>query len=118
MVKPVKFKVGRGKQEDLPSKIIDGFVWFTTDTKKVYIDATINGALTRTCINPIDNIGDIYKHYESKYSFPNIGEQNYIYVDDSNGDLYLFGIVGATYTSIGLANNDTIYGGNATGGTE
>ena len=39
MIKPVKFKVGRGKQEDLPTKYIDGFIWFTTDTGKLYIDA-------------------------------------------------------------------------------
>ena len=52
MIKPVKFKVGRGKQEDLPTKYIDGFIWFTTDTGKLYIDAPVNGTLERTLINP------------------------------------------------------------------
>ena len=51
-VKPVKFKVGRGKAEDIPSRYIDGFIWFTTDTGKLYIDAAINGTLERTLINP------------------------------------------------------------------
>ncbi len=52
MIKPVKFKVGRGKQENLPTKYIDGFIWFTTDTGKLYIDAPINGTLERTLVNP------------------------------------------------------------------
>lgn len=52
MVKPVKFKVGRGKQEDLPIRYVNGFVWFTTDTGKLYIDAPVNGTLERTLINP------------------------------------------------------------------
>lgn len=52
MIKPVKFKVGRGNQEDLPTKYIDGFIWFATDTGKLYIDAPINGTLERTLVNP------------------------------------------------------------------
>lgn len=52
MIKPVKFRVGRGKEEDLPNRYIDGFIWFSTDTGKLYIDATINGTLERTLINP------------------------------------------------------------------
>lgn len=52
MVKPIKFKIGRGKQEDLPPKYIDGFIWFATDTGKLFIDAPVNGTLQRTLINP------------------------------------------------------------------
>lgn len=52
MIKPIKFKVGRGKQEDLPIKYIDGFIWFATDTGKLYIDAPVDGTLERTLINP------------------------------------------------------------------
>ena len=52
MIKPIKFKVGRGNQEDLPPKYIDGFIWFAVDTGKLYIDAPIHGTLERTLINP------------------------------------------------------------------
>ena len=116
--KPVRFKVGRGLEADLPSKYIDGFIWFSVDTGKLYIDSSVQGTLQRTCINPITKTNeiDLYKHYDSKYDFPNIGEPGYFYIDDSNGDVFLFGIVGATYTSVGIANDDTIYGGNASGG--
>lgn len=51
-IKPVRFKIGRGKEENLPSKYIDGFVWFTTDTGRLYIDAQIGGTLQRILVNP------------------------------------------------------------------
>ena len=115
MTSTVKFRVARGLTQDLPAKYVDGLVWFATDTGKLYIDSLLNGQLQRTCINPTVT-EEIYKHYETKYDFPNIGEPGYFYIDDSNGDVFLFGITGAVYTSVGIANDDTIYGGNASGG--
>lgn len=100
MVKPIKFKVGRGKQEDLPPRYIDGFIWFTTDTGKLYIDAPINGTLQRTLINPEvdwsqitnkpENIAKIF--YNTKEGWGNqaglIGEKDalYIYTNASEED--------------------------------
>ena len=51
VIKPVKFKIGRGQEHNLPAKYVDGFVWFTTDTGKLYIDAEVSGTLQRTLIN-------------------------------------------------------------------
>ena len=42
------FKVSRGVAAQLPSKITDGYAYFTTDDGKFYIDAGV----TRTAINP------------------------------------------------------------------
>lgn len=92
MIKPIKFKVGRGKQEDLPPKYIDGFIWFATDTGKLYIDAPINGTLERTLINPEtdwsqitnkpENLTKIF--YNTKEGWNNqqglIAEKNVLYV--------------------------------------
>lgn len=92
MIKPIKLKVGRGKQEDLPPKYIDGFIWFATDTGKLYIDAPVNGTLERTLINPEvdwsqitnkpENIAKIF--YNTKEGWGNqaglIGEKNALYV--------------------------------------
>lgn len=102
-VKPVRFKVGRGTYANLPTKYIDGFVWFTTDTRKLYIDATINGTLERTLINPdldwsqIDNkpenIASIYYNtVEGWDAQPElVSEKNamYVYTDayEENGTL-------------------------------
>ena len=47
-----KFRVGRGLSEELPSRYIDGFIWFATDTGKLYIDSSRDGIITRTLINP------------------------------------------------------------------
>ena len=51
-VRTVKFRAGRGLEANLPTQCIDGFIWFTTDTKKLYVDSPINGTLQRTLINP------------------------------------------------------------------
>ena len=92
MIQSVKFKVGRGKQEDLPIQYIDGFIWFTTDTGKLYIDAPINGTLQRTLINPevdwsqIDNkpenITSIFYNTVEGWNAQNtlIGRRNALYV--------------------------------------
>ena len=109
------FKVHYGTKahfENTPLHIV--YAYFTPEDGHFYIDGKVNGVLQRICLNPIMNVENIYKHYNSRYEFPNIGEKSFIYVDDSNGDLFLFGVIGAVYTSIGLANDDTIYGGSAT----
>jgi hypothetical protein len=37
-----------------------------------------------------------------------------IFVDSSTGDMYVFGLGGtAAYTSIGVSDQDTIYGGSS-----
>ena len=59
------------------------------------------------------NFADLFKTYNSHYEFPNVGEKNYFYVDSSNGDIYLWGVDGLYYTSVGIRNNDVIYGGNS-----
>ena len=100
MIKPIKFKVGRGKQEDLPPKYIDGFIWFATDTGKLYIDAPVNGTLERILINPEadwsqiinkpENLAKIfYNTKEGWNSQPElIAERNalYIYTNASEED--------------------------------
>ena len=58
----------------------------------------------------------LFKSYPSKYEFPNIGESGYFYIDKSNGDVFLWGTDGSYYTSIGVANKDTIYGGDSLNG--
>lgn len=92
MMKPVKFKVGRGNQEDLPPKYIDGFIWFATDTGKLYIDAPINGTLERTLVNPDvdwsqiknrpENLVSIYYNTKEGWNAQRnlIGEKNALYV--------------------------------------
>ena len=92
MIKPIKFKVGRGKQEDLPTKYIDGFIWFAVDTGKLYIDAPINGTLERTLINPDVDWSQLPNHpedlaqiyYNTKEGWNNqanlIGQKNALYV--------------------------------------
>ena len=49
------FKIFRGTSNRLPQTITDGYAYFTTDDGNFYIDAEVNGELTRTCINPNSN---------------------------------------------------------------
>lgn len=55
--------------------------------------------------------------YPSKYEFPNIPsdqQKDMIFLDASTGDMYVFGLNNTSaYTSIGLASQDTIYGGDS-----
>ena len=51
--------------------------------------------------------------FATHFDFPNVGEKDKLYLDQSTGDLFLFGIVGQTYTSVGVANDDVVYGGGA-----
>lgn len=108
------FKVHYGTKEHFDQTPLHiGYAYFTPEDGHFYIDGKINGSLQRICLNPVRTVDDIYKHYNTRFEFPNVGESGYIYVDDSNGDVFLFGIVPGVYTSIGLANDDTIYGGDA-----
>lgn len=67
--------------------------------------------------NFIKNFKQMLVPYNSRFEFPNIppeDKRDMIFWDRSTDDLYLFGLGGTlTYTSIGLANQDTIYGGSA-----
>ena len=68
-------------------------------------------------VNYILNFKDLIKKYPSYYNFPNIppdDEKDMIFLDESTGDMFVFGLNNTlTYTSIGLSNQDSIYGGNS-----
>lgn len=65
----------------------------------------------------INNFKDLLVYYDSAYEFPNIPsdeQKDMIFVDSSTGDIFVFGLNDTlVYTPIGLANNDTIYGGGS-----
>lgn len=78
-----RFKIGRGTAKNLPSKLIDGFIWFTTDTGELYIDAPINGQLKRTLINPKVNIDDFEDLIHISYDVENqnqVSKKNTLYI--------------------------------------
>ena len=108
------FKVHYGTKEHFDNTPLHiGYAYFTPEDGHFYIDGKVNGILKRICLNSVRNPDDIYKYYSSQEEFPQRGEEGFIYVDSSNGDVFLYGITGATYTSIGISNYDTIYGGSA-----
>lgn len=83
-----RFKVGRGTAASLPSKLIDGFIWFTTDTGKLYIDAPINGELKRTLINPnvdIDGLEDLVQIYYDVEDQNQVSRKNSLYIFNQAG---------------------------------
>lgn len=65
----------------------------------------------------IVNFKDLLKIYDSYYDFPNIPKENekdMIFVDNSTKDMYVFGLNNSlTYTSIGISNQDSVYGGDS-----
>lgn len=65
----------------------------------------------------IKNFKELIIEYNTYYDFPNIPSQNQkdmVFLDKSTGDMYVFGLNNSlTYTSIGLSNQDQIYGGNS-----
>ena len=65
----------------------------------------------------IKNFKQMLIPYNSRFEFPNIpseDKRDMIFWDKSTNDLYLFGLDNSlTYTSIGLANSDTVFGGQA-----
>ena len=67
--------------------------------------------------NYIKNFKDLLVEYESYYDFPNVPseeERNMIFLDKSTKDMYVFGLNNSlTYSSIGIANQDYIYGGDS-----
>lgn len=108
------FKVHYGTKEhfeDTPLHI--GYAYFTPEDGHFYIDGKVNGVLQRICLNPVRDLTHVYKNYASRSDFPEVGEPGYIYVNTSTGDLFLYGITGPSYSSIGISNYETIYGGNA-----
>lgn len=83
-----RFKVGRGTAASLPSKLIDGFIWFTTDTGKLYIDAPINGELKRTLINSdvdIDGLEDLVQIYYDVEDQNQVSRKNSLYIFNQAG---------------------------------
>jgi len=48
---PARVKFGRGATSDLPVAYTDGAFWFDTSTGKFYLDAPIDGTLTRILLN-------------------------------------------------------------------
>ena len=108
------FKVHYGTSTELKRTPLHlGYAYFTPDDGKFYIDGKYNGEIKRYCINATQDLKGLFKHYTNIYEFPNVGVPDCIYVDDSTGDTFLFGVIENTYTSIGIATNDTIYGGNS-----
>ena len=67
--------------------------------------------------NYITNFKDLIVEYDDYYSFPNIPkdeEKDMIFLDKETGDMYIFGLNNSlTYSSIGLANQDYICGGDS-----
>ena len=62
----------------------------------------------------IKDVNELFKFYPTIYDFPVVGEDNYFYIDQSTGDVFLWGIVGDYFTSVGVANDDEINGGDST----
>lgn len=72
-----------------------------------------NYTVIRNIVNRAE-LSDLVLEYETFYEFPNVGRKDMVYMDKSTGDLYLYGVGGkSVYTSIGIANGDTLFGGNA-----
>lgn len=65
----------------------------------------------------ISNFKELLVIYPSYREFPNIPpetERNMIFLDKSTGDMFVFGLNNnLTYTSIGISNQDNIYGGDS-----
>lgn len=65
----------------------------------------------------ISNFKELLVIYPSYWEFPNIPpetERNMIFLDSSTGDMFVFGLNNnLTYTSIGISNQDDIYGGDS-----
>jgi hypothetical protein len=110
-----EFKIHYGSKEDLGRQPLHtGYMYFTPEDGSLYIDSKWQGIVSRICLNPVKSVVDLFKSYESIYEFPNIGEENFFYIDKSNGDIFLWRADGRPhYTSIGVANRDTIYGGGS-----
>ena len=71
-------------------------------------------ATTAYVVNTIERNFNLFSHYKTKYDFPNVGDTDHFFIDDSTGDMYLYGVNGnGTYTSVGTASGDTLYGGSA-----
>ena len=67
--------------------------------------------------NFITNFKELLREYNSYYDFPNIPseeDRNMVFLDKSNGDMYVFGLNNTlTYTAIGISDQDYIYGGSS-----
>ena len=67
--------------------------------------------------NYIKNFKELLIEYNTYWDFPNIpseNERDMIFLDKSTGDMYVFGLNNSlTYSSIGISNQDYIYGGDS-----
>lgn len=65
----------------------------------------------------IRNFKELIVEYNTYYDFPNIpsvNERDMVFLDKSTGDMYVFGLNNSlTYSSIGISNQDYIYGGDS-----
>ena len=65
----------------------------------------------------IKSFKELLRPYNSYFEFPNIppqSQRDMIFLDKSTGDMYVFGLNNSlTYSSIGMASNDVVYGGNS-----
>ncbi len=80
----VAFKVFRGKAKDMPEQRHDGYIYFTTDEEKFYIDTEVDGIIKRTLIN--DNKGNSVLsntklYWDSQPSLISEKDIMYVYTD-------------------------------------
>lgn len=84
MAERIIFKAFRGKKSEMPVQYHDGYIYFTTDEGKLYIDAKqSNGSIRRHQINPDYDItggviSDTTQHWNSNPGL--IGKKDIIYV--------------------------------------
>lgn len=80
----VIFKAFRGKAEEMPVARHDGYIYYTTDEGKFYIDAANDGIIERRLINPDVTSGAISKTTAEWNATPALISQKnifYIYTD-------------------------------------
>lgn len=86
----VIFKAFRGKAEEMPVARHDGYIYFTTDQRKLYIDAARDGIIERTLINPDDAPGTIQSKTTAEWnadpSYVSEKDTIYIYLDYEQDD--------------------------------
>lgn len=78
------FKMLRGLSSNLPSALNDGYVYFTTDTGKIYIDSILQNKLQRTLINSDYIKSASSDEWDAQSDL--ISQKNvfYVYRDDDN----------------------------------
>ena len=77
------FKVFRGKSSDIPILRHDGYIYFTTDQGKLYIDAEDDGIIKRNIINQDTNfiLSNTTQGWNNQSSLISKSNTLYIYTD-------------------------------------